>query len=162
MSGLLSKLSLNQITLNKLNLKECVEACVRHDVGWIAPWRNKVAEIGLGESARIIRDSGLRVSGLCRGGYFPAATATERAVQIDDNFRAIDEAAALPTTASRAARTVYLVFLAKSVYLASVPSLALPSLPSRPGPGGPKLKTAIPWESGEAGEESCGCREGQG
>jgi hypothetical protein len=36
------------------------------------------------------------------------------------------------------------------------------SLPSRPGPVGPKLKTAISWESVEAGEESCGCREGQG
>jgi sugar phosphate isomerase/epimerase len=95
MSGLLNRLSLNQITLNKLNLKECAEACARHNVGWIAPWRNKVAEIGLAESARVIRDSGLRVSGLCRGGYFPAATASERAVQIDDNLRAIDEAATL-------------------------------------------------------------------
>lgn len=97
MSDLLSRLSLNQITLNKLSLRECVEACIRHEVGWIAPWRNKVAEIGLAESARIIKDSGLRVSGLCRGGYFPAPTAEARAKQIDDNLRAIDEAAALGT-----------------------------------------------------------------
>lgn len=95
MIEMLSRLSLNQITLNKLALKECVEACVRHGVGWISPWRNRVAEIGVAESARIIRDSGLRVSGLCRGGYFPAATAKERAERIDDNLRAIDEAAAL-------------------------------------------------------------------
>jgi sugar phosphate isomerase/epimerase len=95
MSELLTRLSLNQITLNPLTLKECVEACVRHGVGWISPWRNKVAEIGGTESARIIRDAGLRVSGLCRGGYFPAATAKERAERIDDNLRAIDEAAAL-------------------------------------------------------------------
>jgi len=40
--------------------------------------------------------------------------------------------------------------------------IALPQLPSRPGPVGPKLKMAIPWESVEAGEESCGCREEQG
>jgi sugar phosphate isomerase/epimerase len=97
MSELLRRLSLNQITLNKLSLTECVEACVRHDVGWIGPWRNKVAEIGVAESARIIHESGLRVSGLCRGGYFPAATASERAVQIADNLRAIDEAATLGT-----------------------------------------------------------------
>jgi hypothetical protein len=44
----------------------------------------------------------------------------------------------------------------------SAPEIALPQLPSRPGPEGPKLKTAIPWESVEAGEESCGCREEQG
>ncbi len=97
MSDLLSRLSLNQITLNKLSLRECVDACVRHEVGWIAPWRNKVAEIGLAESARLIKDSGLKVSGLCRGGYFPAPTAEARAKQIDDNYRAIDEAAALGT-----------------------------------------------------------------
>lgn len=78
MNELLTRLSLNQITLNKLTIRECVDACVRHGVGWIAPWRNRVAEIGIAESSRIIRDSGLRVSGLCRGGYFPAATAKER------------------------------------------------------------------------------------
>ena len=103
MSEMLQRLSLNQITLNKLSLAECVDACMRHNVGWIGPWRNKVAEAGLAESARMIRDSGLRVSGLCRGGYFPAATAAERAAQIDDNLRAIDEAATL------GARTLVLV-----------------------------------------------------
>lgn len=97
MSELLSRLSLNQITLNKLSLIECVDACLCHNVGWIAPWRNKVAEIGLSESARVIQESGLKVSGLCRGGYFPAPTAEQRAQQIDDNLRAIDEAATLGT-----------------------------------------------------------------
>jgi sugar phosphate isomerase/epimerase len=95
MSQLIDRLSLNQITLNRLSLKECVDACTRHGVRWIAPWRNKVAEIGVAESARILRDSGLKVSGLCRGGYFPAATAPERAKSINDNLRAVDEAAAL-------------------------------------------------------------------
>src|SRR5579871_1680691 len=97
MSDILPRLSLNQITLNKLSLPECIELCVRHNVGWIAPWRNKVAETGLAESARRIQDAGLKVSGLCRGGYFPAATATERAAQIHDNLHAIDEAATLGT-----------------------------------------------------------------
>jgi len=97
MSDILTRLSLNQITLNRYSLKECVDLCVRHQVGWIAPWRNKVAELGLAESAKIIRDSGLRVSGLCRGGYFPAPTPEARAQQIEDNLRAIDEAATLGT-----------------------------------------------------------------
>ncbi len=92
------RLSLNQITLNKLSLKEAVDASVRNGLKWIGPWRNKIAEIGIDEAARIIRDSGLGVSGLCRGGYFPAPTAAERAAQIDDNKRAIDEAAALGTS----------------------------------------------------------------
>jgi sugar phosphate isomerase/epimerase len=60
-------------------------------------WREKVAETGLHESARIVREAGLRVSSLCRGGWFPAATAAERQARLDDNRRAIEEAAELGT-----------------------------------------------------------------
>jgi sugar phosphate isomerase/epimerase len=92
---MIDRFSFNQITAKNATLKECVGACVRHGVGWIAPWRERVIEMGLKESARMIRDSGLRVSGLCRGGFFPAATEAERAERIEDNLRAIDEAAEL-------------------------------------------------------------------
>jgi sugar phosphate isomerase/epimerase len=92
---MLERLSFNQITAKHQTLRECVDACVRHNVGWIAPWRDRVEEAGLQESARMIRDAGLRVSSLCRGGFFPAATDSERRQRIDDNFRALDEAAAL-------------------------------------------------------------------
>jgi len=91
----IDRLCLNQITLNRATLAECAEACVRHGVRWIAPWRNRVQEIGLEESVRILRGSGLGVSSLCRGGFFPAATQAKRAARIDDNRRAIDEAAEL-------------------------------------------------------------------
>src|SRR5699024_2849252 len=94
---LLKNLSLNQITTDKWSLKEAVEGCVRNDIPWIAPWRHKVHEIGLGESKRIIKDAGLKVSSLCRGGMFPAATAAERQTNIDDNKAAIEEAAELGT-----------------------------------------------------------------
>lgn len=93
--SLRSRLSFNQITAKHQTLAECVDACARHHVGWIAPWRDRVQEAGLAESARRIRDAGLRVSSLCRGGFFPAATAAERIQRIDDNLRALDEAAAL-------------------------------------------------------------------
>src|ERR1700722_13797600 len=89
------RLSFNQITAKHATLKDCVEACVRHGVGWIAPWRDRVAEAGLWESARMIRESALRISSLCRGGFFPAATQVERLERIGDNRRAIDEAAEL-------------------------------------------------------------------
>jgi sugar phosphate isomerase/epimerase len=91
----ITRLSLNQITLNNQTLKECVEACIRHGLRWIGPWRHRVREIGLTEAATLLRDSGLHVSTLCRGGFFPASTAEERQARIDDNRRAIDEAAAL-------------------------------------------------------------------
>lgn len=91
------RLSLNQITTNRWSLKEAVEGCVRAGVPWIAPWRHKVEEIGLAASKRLIQDAGLKVSSLCRGGMFPAATAAERQKRIDDNKRAVEEAAELGT-----------------------------------------------------------------
>ena len=45
--------------------------------------------------ARILKDNGMQVTGLCRGGMLPAADAAGRAAAIDDNRRAIDEAATI-------------------------------------------------------------------
>jgi sugar phosphate isomerase/epimerase len=92
-----SRLSLNQKTTNEWSVREGVEGCVRAGIPWIGLWRDKVAETGLEESARIVRDAGLRVSSLCRGGMFPAATAAERRERLDDNRRAVEEAATLGT-----------------------------------------------------------------
>jgi sugar phosphate isomerase/epimerase len=92
-----ARLSLNQITLDQWSLPEVVEGCARHGVGWVGPWRQRVAETGLEESARVIREAGLRVSSLCRGGFFPAADAAERRRADDENRRAVEEAATLGT-----------------------------------------------------------------
>lgn len=89
------RLSLNQITTERWNLREAVEGCVRAGIPWISLWRHKIAETGLAESRRLVRDAGLRVSSICRGGMFPAATAAERQARLDDNRRAVDEAAEL-------------------------------------------------------------------
>jgi sugar phosphate isomerase/epimerase len=84
----LDRLSFNQATAKRATLRECVDACVKHGIRWIAPWRERVAEVGVAESARMIRDAGLRVSSLCRGGFFSTTA-------INENLRAIDEAAEL-------------------------------------------------------------------
>ncbi|MBE1445511.1 sugar phosphate isomerase/epimerase family protein [Paenibacillus sp. OAS669] len=91
----IERLSFNQITADRLSLPEVVDCCARAEVPWIALWRHKVAETGLAESKRLVQNAGLRVSSLCRGGMFPAATAAERQARIDDNRRAVDEAAEL-------------------------------------------------------------------
>jgi sugar phosphate isomerase/epimerase len=93
----IDRLSLNQITTEKWNLREAVEGCARAEIPWIALWRHKIAETGLTESRRLIRDAGLQVSSVCRGGMFPAATAAERQSKLDDNRRAVEEAAELGT-----------------------------------------------------------------
>ncbi|PYP38359.1 MAG: xylose isomerase [Gemmatimonadetes bacterium] len=90
-----ARLSLNQITTERASLVETVDACARHGVPAIALWRHKVAETGVDRAARMVRDAGLRVSSLCRGGMFPAPTPAERAARIDDNRRAVDDAAVL-------------------------------------------------------------------
>jgi sugar phosphate isomerase/epimerase len=90
-----ARLSLNQITLERLSLLDAVNACVRHGIGHIGVWRYKFAEAGFDAGMRCIRDAGLTVSSVCRGGMFPVGTASERQARIDDNLRAIDEAALL-------------------------------------------------------------------
>jgi sugar phosphate isomerase/epimerase len=60
-------------------------------------WRQNVAEVGLKLAAKIVSDAGLRVSTLCRGGFFTTPDAAEHASAIADNRRAIDEAVALGT-----------------------------------------------------------------
>src|SRR5579883_1450982 len=92
-----ARLSLNQITTQRWSVREAVDGCVRAGIPYIGLWREKVAEAGLWESARMVRDTGLRVSSLCRGGWFCAATAAERQARLDDNRRAIEEAAILGT-----------------------------------------------------------------
>jgi sugar phosphate isomerase/epimerase len=91
----LGRLSLNQITVERVGLVEAVEACARHGIPNVAVWRHKLADLGLDRAVRLVRDAGVRVSSVCRGGMFPAPTAAERAARIADNRRAVDEAAAL-------------------------------------------------------------------
>jgi sugar phosphate isomerase/epimerase len=89
-------ISLNLATTRgQWGFAEAVEGCLRHGITAISPWRDQIAAIGLDEAARIVRDNKLRVTGVCRGGMFPAETAEGRQKAIDDNLLAIDEAAAL-------------------------------------------------------------------
>jgi len=90
------QLSINLATLrNGSTFAQMVDDCLRHGVTAISPWRDQIATVGLREAASIVRANKLRVTGLCRGGMFPADTPAGRQANIDDNLRAIDEAAEL-------------------------------------------------------------------
>lgn len=82
-------LSLNTITVKALTLAQCIEACARHGIPGISPWRDVLGAMGVDAAAKHIRDAGLKVTGLCRGGMFNLPGA------IDDNRRAIAEAHAI-------------------------------------------------------------------
>ena len=88
-------LSLNTATVRKQgDLATIVEACARHGIRAIDPWRDQVAAVGLDRAVRAVRDAGLELSGYCRGGMF-TSDASRRVEVRDDNRRAIDEAKAL-------------------------------------------------------------------
>jgi len=89
-------LSLNTATTRKQwSLAQAIAGCARHGIGGIAPWRDQLHAMGIEPAAHAIRGHGLTVTGLCRGGMFPAADAAGRKRAIDDNLRAIEEAHAL-------------------------------------------------------------------
>jgi sugar phosphate isomerase/epimerase len=92
----LRRLSLNTATVREQwDLRQAADGCVRHGIPGIAPWRDQVQVLGPEQAGALIRDHGLAVSGYCRGGLFTAPDAAGRQAAIDDNRRAIDEAAAI-------------------------------------------------------------------
>lgn len=91
----LRRLSLNQMTTKRWSVREAIDGCVHAGFPAIGLWRAPVQEAGLDETARMVADTGLRVSSLCRGGFLTATDPFRRAAALDDNRRALDEAAAL-------------------------------------------------------------------
>jgi sugar phosphate isomerase/epimerase len=92
-----SRLSINSATTKKWTLAQVVEGCVNAGIPSIGPWRDRVEEAGLDKAARLIKDAGLRVSSLCRGGFLTAPDAEGQAAALADNRAAILEAVALDT-----------------------------------------------------------------
>jgi sugar phosphate isomerase/epimerase len=94
--SLLDRLSFNQMTADPWTLEEAVRQCTNNRVKHFAAWRHKLGGDAAKASA-LIRDAGMQVSSLCRGGWFSAPTAEERRVRIAENRVAIEEAAMLGT-----------------------------------------------------------------
>lgn len=92
--SILQRLSFNQITADPWSLETAVDRCCRSGIPYIAVWRHKL-DGNAAKASLLIRDAGLRVSSLCRGGWFSAPTAVERRKRVADNLVAIEEAALL-------------------------------------------------------------------
>jgi sugar phosphate isomerase/epimerase len=91
---MLQRLSFNQITADPWSLEQVARNCSRSGIPYIAVWRHKL-DGDATKAAAMIRGEGLRVSSLCRGGWFSAPTAKEQRERIADNRVAIEEAAML-------------------------------------------------------------------
>ncbi|MGW2419102.1 sugar phosphate isomerase/epimerase family protein [Streptomyces sp. NPDC001709] len=93
----LARFSINQMTVKQLSLPELAYACGQLGVTQVGLWREPVRAYGVEATAKLIRDAGLTVTTLCRGGFFTAIDPVERAEALGDNHAAIDEAATLGT-----------------------------------------------------------------
>lgn len=87
-------LSMNTATVRKQgDLLQIIDACARHGIGAISPWRDQVAHVGLDRAVKAVNAHGMKLSGYCRGGMFPHG-ADYRQIARDDNRRVVDEAKA--------------------------------------------------------------------
>lgn len=93
----LSRFSINQMTVKQLGLPELVDTCLELGAPGVGLWREPVQSYGVEAAAKLVRDAGLTVTTLCRGGFLTALDPAERARALDDNRRAVDEAATLGT-----------------------------------------------------------------
>ncbi|AXL88757.1 sugar phosphate isomerase [Streptomyces sp. CB09001] len=93
----LTRFSINQMTVKQLSLPELTAACRELGIGNVGLWREPVQAYGVEAAAKLVRDAGLAVTTLCRGGFLTAVDPGERARALADNRRAVDEAAALGT-----------------------------------------------------------------
>jgi sugar phosphate isomerase/epimerase len=85
----LTRFSFNQATANNWPMAQLVAGCIEAGVDKVGLWREQVAEYGVAATAKLVRDAGLTVTSLCRGGFFSTDD------WFDENRRAIDEAATL-------------------------------------------------------------------
>ncbi|OMI89164.1 sugar phosphate isomerase [Streptomyces sp. M1013] len=93
----LTRFSINQMTVKQLSLPELAAACRELGIGNVGLWREPVQSYGVEAAAKLVRDAGLTVTTLCRGGFLTAVDPGERARALADNRRAVDEAATLGT-----------------------------------------------------------------
>jgi sugar phosphate isomerase/epimerase len=84
-----NRFSFNQATSKYWPLPDLVAGCVDAGVSRVGLWREEVAGYGVARTTGLMRDAGLSVTSLCRGGFFSSDG------WYDENRRAIDEAASL-------------------------------------------------------------------
>ena len=90
-----ARLSINHYSIRQWSLRELLEGCRNSGVQAAGLWRDKVDAVGLDTTKQLLREAGVTVSSLCRGGFFPYSSGQERENSAADNRRAVDEAAAL-------------------------------------------------------------------
>ncbi|RWZ64522.1 sugar phosphate isomerase/epimerase [Labedella populi] len=105
------RLSINQATIRRADLRTALDVTRGAGVEAIGLWREPVNAVGLATATSMLADSGLRFTTHCRGGFFTVPDGDARRAAMDDNRAAIEETAAL-AAAGAPGSTAVLVLVA--------------------------------------------------
>jgi sugar phosphate isomerase/epimerase len=94
----LSQLCIHTITTKPWSIETAAGNFSKAGVKGITVWRDALEGRNIRQTGQLLRDSGLSIVSLCRGGFFPGIDSAKRKAAIDDNRKAIEEAAALGTS----------------------------------------------------------------
>jgi sugar phosphate isomerase/epimerase len=90
-----SRICVHTITTKPWSIEEASGNYSDAGVKGITVWRNALEGRDIAATGRMIRERGLQIVSLCRGGFFPSTDAVKRRSALEDNRKAIDEAHAL-------------------------------------------------------------------
>jgi len=94
----LDKLCIHTITTKPWSIEVAAKNFSAAGVKGITVWRDALEGKNIAQTGNMLRENGLSIVSLCRGGFFPNKDAAKRKAAIDDNLKAIEEAAALETS----------------------------------------------------------------
>lgn len=93
----ISKLCIHTITTKPWNIEAAAKKFSAAGVKGITVWRDTLEGRDIKQTGKMLLDHDLTIVSLCRGGFFPGIGLLKRKSAIDDNRRAIEEAAQLGT-----------------------------------------------------------------
>lgn len=93
-----SRLCIHSITTKPWKIEEAAKNYYAAGVKGITVWRDALEGRNIKETGKMLRDHDLTIVSLCRGGFFPHKDLSKRKMAVDDNRKAIEEAAELETS----------------------------------------------------------------
>jgi len=94
----LSQLCIHSITTKPWKIEEAAKNFSEVGVRGVTVWRDALEGRNIKQTGKMLREHDLTVVSLCRGGFFPHKDVSKRRSAIDDNRKAIEEAAELGTS----------------------------------------------------------------
>lgn len=90
-----SRLCVHTITTRPWSIEMATKLFAHIGIKGITVWRNALENKNIKQTGQLIRDQGMDIVSLCRGGFFPSVDISKRNQAIDENRRVIEEASIL-------------------------------------------------------------------